>query len=231
MSSSSRVLAERHERLFLLERHVSGARRIPRSAVPSFERLRRARAVDGQLQCAIAVRRPSQLVVHDTQRAVLEKIDAIRLRPDRDLPRRAARGEFERVPQLVLEQAFDHRRVLLDLERERALGKAGRRGGSEQQRALERPIAFGEPASRPSAILRTASIASRDIRRRDRAVPAPLPLDEEVLEDFVDELAAFLRRHPGLLVTLLRELQHVGGKVLERAVQVALDVADGVRRG
>ena len=44
-------------------------------------------------------------------------------------------------------------------------------------------------------------------------------------------MAALLRRHPGLLVALLRQLEDVRGEVLERALQVALELADGVGRG
>ena len=116
LSSSSRVPAERHERLFLLECDVSCTRRIPRSAVPSFERLGRARAVYGELKCAIAVWRPAQLVVHDTQRTVREKVDPIRLCSNRNRSRGFTSREFERIAELVLEQAFNHGRVLLDLE-------------------------------------------------------------------------------------------------------------------
>ena len=66
----------------------------------------------------------------------------------------------------------------------------------------------------------------------ESAVIAPpaalLPAREERLKDVVEQLAAFLRAQARLVVALLVEAQHARRKVLERTIDVALDVADRV---
>ena len=59
---------------------------------------------------------------------------------------------------------------------------------------------------------------------RPRACQAPI----EGFEDPVEKLAPLERRQPGFVLALLLEAKHLRGEVLERAFEVALDVADRV---
>ena len=60
--------------------------------------------------------------------------------------------------------------------------------------------------------------------------PLRCPGDEELLEDLVQELSALARAQAGVFVPLLVEAEHVAREVLERAIQVALDMADRIDR-
>ena len=195
------------------------------------QRLLRADTVDRQLQRTIVLRRAAQFVVDDAKRAVAEQIDSIRLRSDVDgaVAFRAAK----RVDplELVLEQALEDRDPLLDLERERTLGEPARRGGTEQEGALERAVPLGQRRQVRLGHRFEQLGRLRDVVRRDRPAAAPLPLGEKAAEDLVDELSAFQRREPPFVVALFREPQDARRKVFERALEIPLEVADAVRLG
>ncbi len=189
----------------------------------------RAHAVDRQLERALFAGRAAGLVIHDPERPVLQQIDAIGLGAERDAPRLTLGRERERVFELVLEQPLHDRDAVLDFEREGPLAESGGGRRPEKERALQGAIPFRE--------LREALLGDGveqrhgfgDVGGRDRAVADPLPLGEEALEHLVHEVAALLRRHPGLFVPFLGQLEDVRREVFERALQVPLQAADGVR--
>ena len=90
------------------------------------ETLLRAHAVDGQLQGASAIRRPSQLVINQPERSILEKIEPIGLPFQRDRPRAIARRDRELAFETVLEQAFDDRDGTLGFHAEHGLAQTSR---------------------------------------------------------------------------------------------------------
>ena len=65
-----------------------------------------------------------------------------------DPARPVGAAKRERALERVLEQSLDQPRLLLDLERERALGEARRRRRPEQVVPLERAVGLGQPRQR-----------------------------------------------------------------------------------
>src|SRR4029453_3028486 len=57
-----------------------------------------------------------------------------------------------------------------------------------------------------------------------------VPRDEELLEDVVQELSPLARTEASLFVPFFVEAEHVAREVLERAVEIPLDVADRIHR-
>src|SRR5262249_591848 len=82
-----------------LERQVRRVPHGPVSAAMTLKPLLCAEGIDGQLQGAIAVGRPPQLVVDDSKRAVGQEIDPIGLPPKRDSARTRTRLECEIPPE------------------------------------------------------------------------------------------------------------------------------------
>src|SRR5204862_3907124 len=92
------------------ERDIRGFAERPVAAGVRLEALLGTDSVDRQLQRPRLARRRRQLVVDQTQRAVLEEINPIRDTLQRDAPRAVRASEFELTLQSIFEEPLADRR-------------------------------------------------------------------------------------------------------------------------
>ena len=121
--------------------------------------------------------------------------------------------------------------ALFDLEGKCTLRQAGRGGGPEEVRPLERPVGFGQAIQPGFDDTLEQHYRVRDVFNCDGLVAGTLPLLEELFEDLVDEMPAFTGRETRFLFPLLRQAQHLRCVVFERTLEIPLDVADCVSPG
>src|SRR5205085_8198288 len=149
-----------------------------------------------QLQRPFLFRRTTRFVVDDSERAVLQEIDAVRLRTQRHFAASVRTREREGAAQFVLEQPLDDGDAVFNLEGERALSESGGGGGPEKQRPLERPVClrqfrktrFGDGVEQRHRV--------GDSRRGDGAAAGALPFLEKALKDSMYEMSPLLGSHP-----------------------------------
>ncbi len=141
------------------------------------------------------------------------------------------RAELERAFEFVLEQPFHHRHVVLDLEVEGAFTEPGPNRRAEKIRSFECAIGFGQTCQDRLGDGPEQFECVSQVCRRNRSAAGVVPPLEEHLKDFVQQLTSFLRAQTRLVVSLLVETKHAGCEILERALDIPFDMADGVGLG
>ena len=130
----------------------------------------------------------------------------------------------------MLEQPLDHGNRALGFHAKHRFAQSRGSRRTEQPGSFEPRFAFREIPQRTIDDLGEHRARLIEVRGRDRAMARRLPLGEERLKHFVDELTLPPRVHDLFVVGLFFELQNVLREKLERTRRVRFERADRPRR-